>query len=299
MMDNILDVPYWWKEAIAIEYLSCRDYTKEGRIGKFDFNLFSEEELKEALLTHKIVSYGQIIQNVDAATFKSRTLLSLVSPISKPIVNGDPEAIIPQGIVSEHHFPFIGNSINIVDPIENFNSHIQVFDDGVLYQWEVARFEGVEGRNYGRWVSDYVDLSDFDTTYDESQELMCLKANSSTYYKVYVETASKYIEKLRGFRSNAFNELLKVHYKLKEKDTQSKRKTVFYQPPSLSQFETMKIEDSEIYTVYSAAPMFYRAALRHSRNAVDILNKQGSQPHVLDQIYEERAQAIIYGCSLS
>lgn len=129
-MINISGVPDWWKEAIAIEYLSCRDYTKGDRIGEFDFNLVSSQELEEALSTHKIVSYGQIIQNIDPATFKSRSLLSLVSPITKPIVNGDSEAIIPQGVVSKHHFPFLGNPINVVDPLEGFNSHIQVLDDG-------------------------------------------------------------------------------------------------------------------------------------------------------------------------
>jgi hypothetical protein len=293
-MKNISGMPDWWKKAIAIEYLSCRDYTRGERIGKFNFELISDQDLEEALSVNKVVSYGYIIQNIDPDTFRNRALLSLASPIVKPIVNGDSDAIIPQGVVSKHHFPFTGNSIDTVDPIESFNSHIQVLDDGILYQWKVARLERVEGRHFGRWVSDYVDLSSFDSTHDDFQELMSLKAKVSCDSNIYVDAASKYIEKLRAIRRVAFSELLKVHYELKEKDTLSKRKTVPYQPPSLSNFETMKIEDGEIYTVCSAAPMFYRAALRHCRSAIEIFsNSQGNQPHVLDQIHEERAQAII------
>jgi hypothetical protein len=287
-------IPSWWKEAIAIEYLPCRDFKKGTRLAEINFALLSEEQINQAISSHKVVSYGQIIQNVDLATFRNRMLMSLFSPIVRPIVNNDAQAIIPNGIVSKHHFPFLGNPINVCDPIENFNSHIQVLDNGVLYQWEIARFEGVEGRHYGRWVSDFVDLSEFDTTNDEFQELMLLKSETDSPIEFYASKAEQYIEKLKSFRHKAFTELLNVHENFKRRDTASRSKVVAYKPPLLSHFETIKIIDGDIYTACFIAPIFYRAAIRHCCNSQEIARKNHSnQPHVLDEIYEERAQSII------
>lgn len=293
-MPDIQYIPSWWKEAISIEYLPCRNFKKGDRIAEIDFSLVSESQISEAMEQYKVVSYGHIIHNVDPVTFRSRTLNNLVNPIAKPIVNGDAPAIIPNGIVSKHHFPYLLNSINVCDPIEDFNSHIQVLDDGVLYQWEIARFEGVEGRLYGKWVSEYVDLSEFDTTYDEFNELMRLKSQKDVSIDIYVQKAEQYVEKLRSFRLKAFTELLNAHEYLKKQDNKSTNKVVNYKPPALSHFETMQIEGGEIYTVCSAAPIFYRAALRHCRKATDICHSRKMvQAHVLDEIYEERAQSII------
>jgi hypothetical protein len=287
-------IPSWWKEAIAIEYLPCRDFKKGSRLAEINFALLSEDQINQAINSHKVVSYGQIIQNVDPATFRNRTLLSLFSPIVRPIVNNDVPAVIPNGIVSKHHFPFLGNPINVFDPIETFNSHIQVLDNGVLYQWEIARFEDVEGRHYGRWVSDFVDLSEFDTTDDEFQELMLLKSKTDSPIEVYAHKAELYIEKLKSFRLKAFTELLNVHETFKQRDTTSRSKVVAYKPPSLSHFETMKIMDGDIYTACFIAPIFYRAAIKHCCKSQEITrNHQDNQPHVLDEIYEERAQSII------
>jgi hypothetical protein len=40
-----------------------------------------------------------------------------------------------------------------------FLATVQAKDDDGIFQWEIARFETVEGRHFGRWVSDQVDLS--------------------------------------------------------------------------------------------------------------------------------------------
>src|SRR4051812_294481 len=114
--------PSWWQHAIAIEYLPCRDYSKGERIGEIDFSLISAEQLSQALNDHSIVAYGQVVQNVQQETFHSRNLLGLISGIGKPIVDGDKDALIPHGIVSKHHFPWLTNPITVIDPIEDFNS---------------------------------------------------------------------------------------------------------------------------------------------------------------------------------
>ncbi len=293
-MSDDSNIPSWWKEAIAIEYLPCRDFKKGTRLAEINLDLLSEEQINEAIKFYKVVSYGRIFQNIDPATFCNRTLISLFSPIFKPIVDNDVSAIIPNGIVSKHHFPFLNNPINVCDPIETFNSHIQVLDEGVLYQWEIARFEGVANRNYGRWVSDFVDLSEFDSTNDEFQYLMRLKSNSDSPIEIYTHKAELYIEKLKSFRLKAFTELLNAHETFKKSDTTSRSKLVAYKPPALSNFETMRIEKGDIYTACFMAPIFFRAAIKHCCKSQEITKKhQGVQPHVLDEIYEERAQSII------
>lgn len=285
--------PSWWQQAICIEYLSCRDYSKGERIGEIDFSLVSAEQLAQALKDHSIVAYGQIVHNVNQETFRSRNLLNLLSGIAKPIVDGDKEALIPHGIVSKYHFPWLTNPVNVVDPIEDFNSHIQVFDNGTLYQWEIARFEGVEGRHYGRWVSDYVDLEGFDETYDDFQALILLKHRVGGGSEEYQKEADAYITRLRKLREEAFSVLLGVHEDLKKRHQASIRKVVQYQPPVLSHFETMQVENGEISTVASMAPMFYRASLKHSR-ASDLVERSNPvNAFVLDQVYEERAQALV------
>ncbi len=292
MKDGI--IPDWWKQAIAIEYLPCRDYLKGDRLSQFDFSLITNKQLEDAIKEHKIVSYGTIIHNVDPRTFQQKTILGLIGGVTKPIVEGDSDAVIPNGVVSKNHFPNLVNPIDVCDPLETFNSHIQVFDEGVLYQWEIARFEGVKDRYYGRWVSDYVDLSAFDEDYDEFQELISLKRQTKSNPEEFVEKARRYIEKIQSLRLNVFNQLLDIHNELKESDRTSKKKVVDYAPPLLSHFETMKIEDGEISTKASMAPIFYRSALKHRLQADKIQNSTDNYSiHILDEIHQERAEAII------
>lgn len=285
-------IPNWWRQAVTIEYLPCRDFRKGDRIGQIDFSLVSPEQVDTAVDTHQIVAYGTVFHNVDVDTFRSRSALNLVSPIVKPLVDGDAAAIIPHGLVSKYHFPFLGNPVEVVDPIESFNSHVQVLDEGALYQWEVARFEGVEGRHYGRWVSEYVDLSEFDATYDQFQDLMRLKRILPV--DEYETKANAYISTLRDMRSRAFAELLNVHHELKKTAGRSKSKVVEYSPPALSYFETVRVNQGEISTKASMAPVFYRAALRHSYKSEDLSKSPGNPPvHILDEIFGERAEAVI------
>lgn len=293
-MSKELYTPDWWHKALAVEYLPCRDYTKGDRIAKIDFSMITKSMIEDATARHKIVAFGTLIQNVDPATFQARSVLSLISPIAKPVINKDKLAIIPNGRVSKHHFPQLTNPIDVCDPIETFNSHIQVLDNNILYQWEIATFEGVEGRHYGRWVSDFTDLAEFDRNYEEFQELMLFKSSADFNIDSYVKKAKSYIENIQRMRLKAFDDLLNAHEDFKKLDIFSKSKVVAYKPPSLSHFETMKIENGEIHTTCFIAPIFYRAALKHcSASKKYFEGKPVTHPHMLDEIYEERAQAII------
>ncbi|TMO57115.1 hypothetical protein [Pseudoalteromonas phenolica] len=288
------NIPNWWKQAIAIEYLPCRDYLKGDRLSQFDFSLVTKEQLEEAINKYKIVSYGKVIHNVDPRTFQQKRMLGLLGGVTKPIVEGDSAAIIPNGIVSKIHFPNLVNPIDVCDPLETFNSHIQVLDEGILYQWEIARFEGVKDRHYGRWVSDYVDLSAFDEDHDEFQELCFLKQQTKNNPEEYVERARCYIEKIQSLRLGVFKQLLEIHNEFKMSDRTSKKKVVDYPPPLLSHFETMKIEDGEISTKASMAPIFYRSALKHRLQAKKLQSPNEKYSiHIFDEIHQERAEAII------
>lgn len=285
--------PKWWRSAIAIEYLECRDFSKGDRIAQIDFSLVNQEQINTAVATHKIVCYGVLVHNVDEVTFKTRTLSNLLSGIAKPIVDGDKEAIFPHGLVSDYHFPLLTNPINVVDPIESFGSHIQVLDDGKLYQWEVATFEGVEGRNYGRWVSDFVNLEGFDEKYDDFQALIRLKNQTGGSSEEYIAQAKNYVSRLKKLRSDVFEVLIGVHEDLKQKHKSSIRKVAAFTPPAMSHFETMKIENGEMLTVASMAPIFYRAAHKHCHKAAELYKGKPLTAFLLDQVYEERAQALI------
>ncbi|UQO35521.1 hypothetical protein [Burkholderia cepacia] len=284
--------PSWWRDAIAIEYLPCRNYREGERIGRIDFGLVPDDAWTQALTTHRIVSYGTLFHNVDPDTFRSRTLHNLFSPVAVPLADGDSEAIMPHGQVGQHHFPILTNSIHVADPIESFNSHIQVLDEGVLYQWKVARFEGVEGRHYGRWVSEYTDLSGFDALYDPFQELMSLRRTASP--DDYVIRAEAFVTLIRETRASAFAELLNVHEELKKQSGRSKRKLVEHAPPVLSHFEMTAVDDNKITTRAMMAPVFYRSAVRHC--GYDNSIRQPGTPvsvRLLDEMYGARAEAVI------
>ena len=69
---------------------------------------------------------------------------------------------------------------------------------------------------------------------------------------------------------------------------------VAFEPPPLSHFETMKIEQGEMSIKASMSPVFYRAALQHSYKANDLTKlTHNVSIHIADQIYGERAEAVI------
>ncbi len=289
--------PNWWQQAVTVENLECRKYNRsnKGQIGEFDFSIIKPSELERALDETRIVAAGRIIQNNHPLVFQERLMSSMLGSLSNPIVQKDSKAIIPHGLIGPHHFVWQANSLEVSDPLLGFDAHIQVFDEGNFYQWEVAQFEIVEGRHYGKWVSEYLDLTDFDRTYDEFQRIMRLKGNQEISDEEYTSEASGFINHLRKIRKEAYSELLHVHEQLKQSDRTSHGKVVNHPPPRLSRFESMKIVDGKMSTICTAAPFFYRATLRHCHQA-KILAANTYHPDSvmnLHEIYEERCQAIV------
>ena len=67
-------------------------------------------------------------------------------------------------------------------------------------------------------------------------------------------------------------------------------KIVDYAPPILSQFEDFSVKNGKILTRFHAEPVFFRAMVKHCRQAVELTTVANSRLH---DIFEERLQAVI------
>lgn len=290
-------IPKWWVESIAIEYTDCRDFAIGRDIWTFNFDKVSIEELENSIKSHKIIIHNYLIHNVHIDTFRSRFAHLLASRIRPPLVNEQSD-FIPEGLVSDFYFPFIVNSIEQWDPKLGFSNYCQIYDNGQLYQWKIANFVKVEGRHYGKWVSDIVDLEPLDKM---QQELQILRNNKikpgEEGYDEFKKKIEDYYNRLDVIRRPILNQLLKYHSQ-KIQLGYASSKVLMYDPPLLSHFERFTIKDNDLYTTFYAEPIFYRACYYHAKKAEELansLNKDIALVDILDEIYQERAIAIILG----
>lgn len=306
LMDEIIEavaqkmkLPYWWVEAIAIEYTECREYATRDEIWTFNFDKLSENDLEGAVRSYHVVVYGTLIHNVRYDVYSSRALERLVSDIPVGLCE-EPGDIIAEGRVSDYHFPFIGNPIDVWDPKLSFSSHFQVLDDGHFWQWHIADFVAVTGRNYGKWFSSEIDLESLDQIHGKLASLRnpVIKPGEPGYidFKMKVERFYQWLDKLRRPLLSALED---IH--VKKRHTQVKFPNVTNcELPQLSRFESFTVRDGEIYTKFFAEPVFFRACRQHAIKAEELAaSAEGDQGLVekLDEIYQERANAIILGAA--
>lgn len=197
--------------------------------------------------------------------------------------------MIPNGPVSPNHILFLGNPIEVWDPKLNFSNYIQVLEDGNFWQWKVADFISVEGRNYGKWVSDEINLEALDDISPRLDKLRNppIKPNEPGYnaFKKQVEEFYTWLETIR---QPLREQLYELHLR-KRKAYAGPSKIVEYDPPLLSKFEDFTVKDGNILTRFHAEPVFFRACLSHCQKA-STLNSSEDQ---LDEIYQERVEAVI------
>jgi hypothetical protein len=207
-----------------------------------------------------------------------------------PLAN-DGNVLIPEGKVPEHHVPAFDNPLSVVDPKMSFGSHIQVFDEGNIWQWRIATFATVQGRNYGKWTSDEIDLDSLDVVTPRFREIDAARARNGG---IFPEGA------LREFYG--WLESIRVPLRAKLMDLHRAKKAalppgdalVSVAPPLLSSFETFSIEDGKMRTRFDAAPILFRAMVRHCRRATEL----HAIPHAfLDEQYSERIEAVISGAA--
>ncbi len=292
-----LKIPRWWVKAIAIEYTECRDYVTRDKIWTFNFNKITQEELEKAVSEHKVILHDFLFHNVHPAVLQNRMIDRMAGGVTVPLAEHSAD-VIPEGLVSKHYIPFQANPINVEDPKLGFSTHCQVFDNGHLYQWEIAKFVHVEGRRYGKFTSDYVNLEPFEEMQSKLRDLMNNFVKPSEIghegYKARVEA---YYKQLDDIRRPILKELLQVHHK-KLASVGEHSKVPKYQPSILSHFERFTVKNNDIQTKLYAEPIFYRGCWYHAKRAEKLyssLRKDHETVDKLDLVYQERATAIILG----
>lgn len=290
-------LPAWWVEAIAIEYTDCREFATRNEIWTFNFDRVSQASLEQAVQSHRTIVQGPVIHNIHKAVFSDRTLLGLISNIPVPIVL-EPDDAIAEGPISDYSFNFNPNPIDVWDPKLNFDRYFQVRDSDGLWQWHVADFVSVEGRSYGKWVSSEVDLEPLDQIHERLASLRnpvikpCEPGHAD--FKSKVESFYQWLDEIRR---PVLLALADVHA-ARRSARQDLSKATKGIPPILSRFESFTVRNNEIYSRFFAAPVFFSASREHAIRAETLASSvKGDRELVqkLDELYQERATAIIIG----
>ena len=290
-----LKAPAWWLEGLAIEYLPCRKFGVGGNIWTFDFSQITLSQLRELAQQHRVVQYGRLFHNVRPEVLMARMIHKFISPVSLNLVDNITD-IQPEGLVSGYHFPFLANSIDVWDPKLSFDDYCQVYDEGKVYQWRVAKFIIVEGRHYGKSVSDFLNLEPFDQITTAYQALASRKVpKDDPKFQAFVNSIIEFYKWIEQLRRPVFAELERLHQQWK-KSSPNSEKVTDHEPPILSIFEKFKVEGGNIYTLATMAPLFFRACVHHCRQIKTLRQDMPAKKpdiHNLDQLYQEQAEALI------
>jgi len=293
-----MKLPLWWVEAIAIEYTECREYATDDDIWTFNFDKLSEKELLEAVKNNKVVVYGCLIHNVKSEVWRTRLVEKMVSDIP---VNFAEEAndIIPEGPVSEYHTPFIGNPIDVWDPKLNFSNYFQVYDEREIWQWKIASLKSDEEKKRSIWVSSEVYLKSINEISDKLSPLRnpVIKPGEAGHEE-FKKRVKDFYKWLNEIRYPIMSELEKIHIIRKQNFDKNNIKVTEVIPPLLSRFETFTIKNGNFFTKFYAEPVFYRGCRLHAKKAEDLYSSVKNELELvskLDEIYQERAVAIILG----
>lgn len=292
-----MKLPYWWVEAVAIEYTECREYATRNEIWTFNFDKLSEDAIENAVKSHHIVVNCTLMHNVLADVWSDRALDRLVSDISIRLAE-EVNDVIAEGLVSDYHFPFTGNPIDVWDPKLSFSNYFQILDGGHFWQWHIADFVPVKGRNYGKHISSEVDLNPLDQIHERLALLRnpVIKPGEPMHpeFKIKVEEFYQWLDEVRRPIISALED---VHIK-KRNALVKFPKVTKYEPPQLSRFEMFTVREGEIYTKFFAEPVFFRGCRQHAIKAEELISSVKDDKELvskLDEIYQERANAVILG----
>ena len=249
-----MQLPQWWVEAVAIEYTDCRDFATRDEIWTFNFDRVSQQTLEKAVLSHRIVVYGTIWHNVHDVVFRQRLIQRMVSDIPVPLVK-EPHDAIGEGPISDYHFPFLGNPVDVWDPKLDFSTHFQVLDVRQLWQWHIADFVPVEGCTYGKWISSEVDLEPLDQIRDRLASLRnpVIKPDEPGHaeFKSKVDNFYQWLDQIRQPILHALEDV----HRAKRLAQASPSKATKDTPPLLSRFETFTVQRGEICSRFFVAPV--------------------------------------------
>lgn len=293
-----MKLPDWWVQAIAIEYADCREYATGDEIWTFNFDKVSGRDLEQAVRSHRAVVFGTLVHNVHESVWSSRAIERLVSDIPVRLAEdfGD---VCAEGPVSDYHFPFLGNPLDVWDPKLDFSSHFQVLDEGRLWQWKIAEFVPVAGRNYGKWVSSEIDLESLDQVHEKLASLRnsVIKPREPGHGD-FRANVKKFYDWLGEIRRPILSALENVHVSRRAQANFSK--VTRGEPPLLSRFEMFTVRDGQLCTKFFAEPVFFRGCRQHATKAEELaasLKDDRDLVPRLDEVYQERAGAIILGAA--
>lgn len=297
---KLINEPDWWKQAIIIEYLDCRDYgfNKDGRFWSIDFNKITPEQLKDCLNERKvIIPHGTLLHNINDSVYRTRILELLVSSVPTHLCEEESDGIV-EGLSSKNYFMFEPNPVEIVDPKLELNSRFIVHENGEFYQWSFAELESVGDRHYGKYSSHLVDIEVFDEEYERRSQLhkMWLSENGNT--PALIDKIREHYSWIDSIRTPLLNKLYEIHKEKLKKFIPYK--VTVDKAPQLSRFESFTVKEGKYHTKSLAAPIFYNSLVTHV-SAVNELYK-GCKHEIelipkLDKIYQESASAVILGSS--
>jgi hypothetical protein len=291
-----MKLPYWWVQAIAIEYTDCREYATRDEVWTFNLDKVSGRDLEEAVRSNRVVVFGTLVHNVLEIVWSSRTIERLVSDIPAQLAEEFSD-VFAEGPVSNYHFPFLGNPLDVWDPKLDFSSHFQVLDEGQLWQWRIAEFVPVQGRTCGKWISSEIDLEPLDKVHEKLASLRnpVIKPGEPGHADFEADV-KRFYDWLDEVRRPILSALEDVH--VKRRIQASFSKVTRGKPPLLSRFEMFTVRDGQFYTKALAEPVFFRGCRQHATRAEEAAASVKDDRDLvsrLDEVYQERAGAIIMG----
>lgn len=309
-MENIIEIvskkmskPEWWVKAIAIEYTECREYTvSDDGLWKYDFEKVVEAELIEAVSNNKvIISTDVLIHNLNESVFRARTLGGLFGNEPLPL-QLEPEDSVVEGLASKNWFLFQNDSY--IDSKESlfycFDSlfFLQVYDDEKIYQWNLFQLLSEKDNINNELISEINKIIGLKEENDEKKEALYHKWEQEGETTLLVGMIKDYFLWIESFRVPFLKMLYQLH---KEKiNGRTFGKVTNENPPVLSRFETFTVNEGKFYTKSYAGPIFFKSCVKHVKAANDLMSKIKHEMQLvlkLDEIYQERASAVIMGAS--
>ncbi|MCE5265057.1 MAG: hypothetical protein LLG97_16185 [Deltaproteobacteria bacterium] len=289
-------LPPWWVEAIAVEYVECREFATRDEIWTFNFEKLAKNDLMEALKTHHVVVSSLLVHNVLPFVFSARIFEGMFSRVPAGLC-AEQDDLIPEGLASDHCFPWQLNALDVWDPKLSIFDHFQVLNDGKFWQWRFAESMAIEGRHYSRTVSDEVDLGVFDLVHEKLAALRnpVIKPGEPGHADFKIKVADFY-QWPDGVRRPILSELEKLHFK-KCRSRSSFPKVTRCEPPILSRFESFTVRDSSFHTRFFGEAIFFRGCHQHAKKADELAQDERPLVMKLDEVYQERANAIILGAA--
>jgi len=155
------------------------------------------------------------------------------------------------------------------DPKLDFSSHFQVLDEGRLWQWKIAEFVPVAGRNYGKWVSSEIDLERLDQVHEKLAFLRnsVIKPGEPGHGH-FRANVKKFYDWLGEIRRPILSALENVHVSRRAQASFSK--VTEGEPPLLSRFEMFTVQDGQFCAKFFAEPVFFRGCRQHATKAEEL-----------------------------